>query len=102
VTLAELFNHPDLRGVCVGACPDGKAYLRDHRAHGHLEPPGYKYRNWICVATPYDFNATTIAHELAHLLVGHEIHNDRWRRQMRALGGRVERRYQKRPRKEVR
>lgn len=95
VTLSELLTHPAVRGVCIGNCPTGEDLglaCRRTIAHAHVYQRS-KYSGWICVHKPADLNKCTMIHEIAHLTVGHGIHNERWRKAVRKLGGRIEHQY---------
>jgi hypothetical protein len=99
--LKQLLADPRVKAVCIGNCPAGDELgLASRRtcnrtvAHAHWYPSS-KYTGWICLDKHGDLNKTTIAHELAHLIVGHRIHNERWRKSVRQLGGRVEHHYQR-------
>lgn len=100
--LARLAEHPQLRGVAVWACADGdkwedpRGYIAKNSELAHVHFDG-KHAGWVCVRRTQDYTNTTIGHELAHLIVGHKVHNERWRRTMRSLGCRVERKYRRRP-----
>jgi hypothetical protein len=96
--LRALLDHPALAGIALRGCAS-RSEWQDTKpdvaclsevAHAHLSG---KYHSWVCVRDHRDLNATTLRHELAHLLTGHAIHNERWRRAVRSLGGRVEQRY---------
>jgi hypothetical protein len=100
MTLDELLAHPALRGVALGACITSKpSALKGEVAHAHWRPG--RGRGWICLASLRHLNRTTVAHELAHIIVGTDAHylSERggatWQRMVRQLGGRVERRYLK-------
>jgi hypothetical protein len=100
-TLKELLDHQALAGIALRGCvrhDDWDIARRDvaclsEVAHAHL---GGASHAWVCIRDQRDLNKTTLSHEIAHLLAGHKIHNERWRRLMRSLGGRVEERYKKR------
>ena len=92
------------RGVHIGpTCIDGSEFGTTTRngqtyeigAHAHCSgdrPVGY-----ICARSLSAFRELVI-HEIAHLAAD-SGHDDRWRKTMRRLGGRVPAAYQKRPRK---
>lgn len=60
-------------------------YRPDHGVHAHVHGP---YRGWICFEreelTGYP---SLVAHEIAHVMVGHTGHTTAWMRQYRELGG---------------
>lgn len=94
MTLDELLKHPALRGVSLVGCIDGgPAAMKSDHAHAHWRSG--RTRGWICLASRRHLNRTTMTHELAHLVLGSDAHGDAWRRMVRQLGGRVERRYLK-------
>lgn len=69
---------------------DNDGYIH---AHAHTEM-GRRNRGWICLATTDDLTLTIVLHETAHLILGDsENHGEPWKRMVRHLGGRVERRY---------
>lgn len=84
-----------LRGVHIGsACIDGSEYGEGIEAHTHHKgspPIGY-----ICARSMRAFKEHLI-HELAHLAAD-AGHDDKWRRSVRELGGRVPAAYKKRSR----
>ena len=98
--LQELLDHPLLAGIAIRGCASRDAWedtkpdiaCLSEVAHAHL---GGKYDHWVCIRHRRDLNLVTLRHEIAHLLTGHRIHNERWRRMVRSLGGRVEQRYQR-------
>lgn len=88
--LREVLKNPHLRGVAIGGC------IEDARpvavtAHAHFE--ANRYHGWICIADMADLNSTTVIHELAHVVRRNANHDEAWRKAVRKLGGRVERRY---------
>jgi hypothetical protein len=92
VTLDELLNHPALRGVSlVGCTVGGKPAMKGTVAHAHWRSG--RARGWICLESRRHLNRTTVTHELAHLILGSDAHGLAWKRMVRQLGGRVERRY---------
>ena len=88
--LKALLKHPELKGVCVGWCPDGDQF-EGIAGHAHQDASHGKYRGLICVASGRHYNATTIRHELAHLIRGNRRHDDAYWSVVRELGGRKER-----------
>lgn len=96
---SELANHPEVVGIAIGACAAGEPWPsldtagHGEVAHAHISGPR---RGWICCRRLRHYNAITLRHEIAHLIRRDARHDDAWRREVRALGGRVERRYQKR------
>jgi len=93
MTLDELLAHTAIRGVSLKGCVEGgpKA-MKGHEAHAHLAAAG-RTRGWICLASSRHLNPTTVCHGLAHLVLDSDAHGVSWRRMVRQLGGRVERRY---------
>ena len=85
-----------LTGVHIGPrCIDGSDYEPDADAHAHTKgcaPVGY-----ICAKTLSSFKELMV-HELAHLAAD-AGHDDRWRKSVHRLGGRVPAAYKKRQRK---
>jgi|SRR6185295_5032527 len=95
MNLRELTEHQALRGLAIGHCAvdrdsdfahDGKL-----QAHAHIAPG--PYHSWICLRSLRHLNATTLRHELAHIMSGEYEHNLAWARAVHELGGRVERQY---------
>lgn len=94
--LTRLLRHHAVRGVAVGRCVDGSEISgRDGKIVGHAHTAMARHRGWICLASLSHLNATTIRHELAHLVCGDNDHDEGWRRMVRRLGGRVEVRYRR-------
>lgn len=99
--LARLTEHLALKGIAIGACAgDGLWGNSDDeigqdriKAHAHVDG---KRKGWICIRRLRNYNATTIRHELAHLVRENTRHDEAWRREVRALGGPVEQAYRKR------
>ena len=99
--LAKLTEHPAIKGIAIGACAgDGLWGNSDEevgqdliKAHAHV---GGKRKGWICIRQLHNYNATTVRHELAHLIRENTRHDDPWRHTVRTLGGRVEPAYRKR------
>lgn len=98
----ELLKHPSLKGAAIGcaalerwdvACK--QVACKREVAHAHLAG---RHDGWACFRSLHELNATTLRHEIAHLVRGNDRHDDSWRREVRALGGRVEQRYRKRSR----
>lgn len=95
MNLRELTEHQALRGIAIGHC----CIDRDHdfgsdgklQAHAHVAAG--PHHGWICLRSVRELNATTVRHELGHLLSGEYRHNLAWARVVRELGGRPERRY---------
>ena len=96
--LGDLLDHPALAGLAVGACAAGDIWLGDtearyhERAHAHIAG---NRKGWVCVRKLKHYNPTTLRHEIAHLVRENTRHDEAWRAEVRALGGRVERAYQK-------
>ena len=86
----QLLRHRTLRGVSLIGCVTG-AGMGSDLAHAHWRKE--RYRGWICLASLKHLNRTTLTHELAHLVLGSDAHGEAWKRMVRQLGGRVERRY---------
>lgn len=92
MTLDELLAHPALRGVSLICCIEGGApAMKGSVAHAHWRKG--RARGWICLGSRRHLNRTTVTHELAHLVLGSDAHGETWKRTVRTLGGRVERRY---------
>ncbi len=100
----KIFKIP-VKGVHIGPlCIDGTTFgkteaLRGGQpagAHAHTEEKD-RFRGWICAISPVELQHL-LTHEIAHLATN-AGHDDRWRRAVRCMGGRVEAAYQKRPRK---
>lgn len=91
MSLRALTQHQALRGIAIGRCV--KDVPLKEIAHAHIHPG--RYFGWVCVASHYHLNATTVCHELGHIVSGERTHTDVWRRAVRELGGRVELRYLK-------
>lgn len=90
--LRQLLGHPEIKGVCIGWCPDGDGFEGIH-AHAHHHRTHGKRRGLICLASPRDYNATTVRHELAHILRANSRHDEAYWAVVRELGGRKERQY---------
>ena len=85
-----------VRGVHIGkTCVDGSEFAAEVCVHAHTSTSGCV--GYICAKSRKDL-AEHILHELAHL-ASDSGHDDRWRRSVRKLGGRVPAAYRKRPRK---
>lgn len=101
--LRELTEHQVLRGIALKHCCDDDApdFAQDGhlQAHAHIAPG--PYHNWICLRSMRHLNATTMRHELGHILSGEYEHNLAWSRAVRELGGEVERQYMEGLRKEM-
>lgn len=85
-------NYPQVKGVFVDGCVDrGDGSRFRHRAHSHTEG---RNKGWVCVLSSKRlYNAkgeasALMLHELAHILSG-VGHTDKWRKQLRELGGQV-------------
>jgi hypothetical protein len=92
--LRDLLEHRSLRGVAVGGCIEtGKPLPSLVIAHAHVDAD--HLHGWLCFADIADLNPTTVTHELAHVLRRNYRHDEAWKRTVRKLGGRVERRYLK-------
>jgi len=98
----QAIGAPFLVGVFVGGCVargDGSSFRACAHAHVHK---GDKNLGWICVRSQRRLYtrpgqpSMLMIHELAHILTG-QGHTDTWRDKVRELGGRITRRYKKRP-----
>lgn len=85
-------QHKQVMGVFVEGCVDrGDGSRFRHQAHSHTS--GHN-KGWICVLSwrrlyNQDGKASALMlHELAHILSG-DGHTDKWRKQLRELGGQV-------------
>lgn len=87
------FKKP-VRGVCIGSCIDGSPIPPGIAAHAHTSGG---YVGFICASTRKDL-VEHLVHEIAHLAAD-AGHDDRWRRSVRKLGGRVPAAYRKKPRR---
>lgn len=84
---------PWFKGIARGGCVDGGHRFR-RRAHAHLDGP---YRGWICVLsakrplrTASGKPSMLMIHEFAHFYPKEvRWHNDRFRANVRALGGTI-------------
>ena len=90
MTLDEILQHSALRGVAIGCVAGKHRAEKGDVAHAHLVGRG---RGWICLVSRRHLNRTTLTHELAHLVLGSAVHSKAWKKMVRQLGGRVERRY---------
>lgn len=103
--LQALLDHPDVRGVCIGCCVDGKPLSTDYDAHAHLYIEGERYPGFICFRTeralagvnPIKVGRTSI-HELAHL-IANQHHSEAWRNTMRQLGQPIPAAYRRKPKR---
>lgn len=86
-------RHPALRGIAIGHCVDGREIAWDDAILGHAHRSGDARPGWICFGSLKYLNPTNVTHELAHLISNEAGHGERWKRTVRELGGRVERRY---------
>ena len=93
MTLRQLTGHPAIKGIALRSCAeqDGPSANEiaacDVLAHAHY---GGEYQGWICIRNLRDYNATTLRHEIAHLVRGNKRHDEAWRQQVRVLGGRIQ------------
>ena len=83
----SLLKFPEVKGISLFKC-------RSHRsidnivAHAHTPDMNMKNVGWICISDPLALRVNLILlHEVAHLLVGHGIHNKTWREKVLAIGG---------------
>ena len=98
------FKQP-VRGIHIGrTCVDGTPFRPDEAAHAHANPaPGAKHDSakwtlgYICARSKRDLS-DFLLHEIAHLAAD-AGHDDRWRKSLRRLGGRVPAAYRKKPRR---
>jgi hypothetical protein len=90
----------ELKGVYVGECIGQVIWDYDEVAHAHYHPMD-KSVGWICLRDRWSLDKEIMLHEVAHLICGNKSrgHDDPWRRQLLKLGGWIEPRYQKKPRK---
>ncbi len=99
VGLVSLTSHEAVVGIAIGACAAGDPWSQPgvaaNRVVAHAHYTG-KRKGWICIRRLRGYNATTIRHELAHLIRENARHDDAWRREVRGLGGQVEPSYRKR------
>jgi hypothetical protein len=88
----DVLKLPIVKGVCVGGCidPEDEAFNGSLFAHAHIKDdpiPG-----WICFKSRYlllpKFECLHL-HELAHLVSGIG-HNERFRRALLSIGGRLD------------
>jgi hypothetical protein len=88
-----LQGHDKVVGVFIGGCVDrgaGSSFRARAHAHTHGTNAG-----WICVrGWRRLYQRQLMLHELAHILCG-QGHTDKWRKTLRALGGRLPARYRK-------
>ena len=100
-TRKRLTSHPLVVGIAIGACAAGDEWEGGERAkrrelaHCHLR--GTR-RGWICIRRWRHYNALTLRHEIAHLIRENDRHDEAWRNEVVALGGKVEASYRKRKR----
>lgn len=90
------------RGVHIGpACIDGTPLDKDEMAHAHTKTGKQESKafttGWIC-ARSLSALRNHLVHELGHL-ASDTGHDDRWRRSVRRLGGRVPAAYKRKPRR---
>lgn len=83
MTIRELLDHANVKGVCIGCCVRTRAAL-DEFGHAHLK--GDPYAGFICLRSVTELRkgigdlpaASTSIHELAHLISnqhrGHVFH----------------------------
>lgn len=84
-----------VRGIHIGStCVDGSAFGEDVAAHAHTS--GHKPVGYICARSKRDLAAFLI-HEIAHLAAD-SGHDERWRKSVKRLGGRVPAAYRRKPR----
>lgn len=85
-----------VRGIHIGAtCVDGTEFGEDIAAHAHTS--GHRPVGYVCARSKKDL-AEFLVHEIAHL-ASDSGHDDKWRRSVKKLGGKVPAAYKKRPRK---
>lgn len=104
MVLIGLFkDYPDVP-VFIGGCVErGRGSSFRRKAHAHTAKPKELERwpsladhaGWICVRSPHRIfmrdgkrPSNLMLHELAHILTN-EGHTEKWRKQFRALGGKV-------------
>ena len=95
-----LRGFPELKGVYIGGCVKKKVLSENVMAHAHWDPIDERL-GWICLCDRRSLDKQTMLHELSHILVGIKSkgHDDPWRRKVLAIGGTIEPRYQKKPRR---
>lgn len=91
-----LRGHPELKGVFVGGCVD-RGVGSSFRAKAHAHTRGGNV-GWICIRGWRRLaQKSLLIHELAHIKTS-SGHTDKWRKMLRALGGKVTAQYQKKRR----
>lgn len=103
---------PEVAGIFVGGCVvRGEGSRFRAWAHAHNQKCDAHF-GWICVLSPRRLGvlaaacgdeatetivkpSRTLWHEYAHILTPGHGHDDTWRRQMKALGQPLPKRYQK-------
>lgn len=79
-----LVEHPELKGVCVGGCINGKRISAYAHAHSSMKDP---HRGWVCFRSSNTVSMREIwLHELAHI-VTRSGHTKRWREFLLQIGG---------------
>lgn len=103
IKIAEFEQYQEYKGTFVKGCVergDGSSFRAKAHAHCDKDDP---YFGWICVRSPKRVfmkdkfplkPSMLMIHELAHIL-SVSGHNDKWRKTIKELGGRVEERYTK-------
>lgn len=92
-----LRGYAALAGIFIGGCVE-RGVGSSFRAQAHAHTRGEK-KGWICIrGWRRLYQRALLIHELAHILTS-AGHDDRWRKKVRELGGRVEARYQKQERR---
>jgi hypothetical protein len=87
------------RGVHIGpTCIDGTPYGPNDDAHAHISRAGLKRDLGMICAKSVSSLRELLVHEIAHLAAD-TGHDDRWRRSVRRLGGRVPAAYKRKPRR---
>lgn len=80
--------------IAIGGCVDGRRIAWDGSIEGHAHLADDARPGWICFESLKYLNPTNVIHEMAHIVSSDRGHGERWKRAVRKLGGRVERRYQ--------
>lgn len=91
-TVLQPFAH-QLKGLAVGGCVDPARETRMEGgtlAHCHVSRKGrVDFDGWICVKSARVLGfRLLLLHEVGHLLT-RRGHDDRWRKKVRAIGGRL-------------
>ena len=90
----ELADNHALRGIAIKLCAKTNQPFWDE-GHAHIDAD--PYYGWICFSDYRYTHATNLCHELAHVISNTRGHGERWKKAVRDLGGRVERKYRTKP-----